>query len=195
MKVRVGDKWEELVSKTVLERRHWYHVPGTYDGDTGTMSLYVDGNVSGRKRIAKGSIALSQKDVVIGKGKPRRPIRPVRAQTFIDSYSFDGLLDKIRIHETALTARNIGNVHTSLRPDAKIRTEPSMDVRKLPDGDDTRKFGAYYDHLDFYETWDNLCRFGDYPDVVVEFDGVPGKFVFWRVSAISPWSSTIRTVV
>lgn len=41
-------------------------------------------------------------------------------------------------------------------------------------------------HLKFYETWDAMWRFGDHPDVVVEFDQLPAKFVFWRGTGFIP---------
>jgi hypothetical protein len=41
-------------------------------------------------------------------------------------------------------------------------------------------------HLPYYETWDNLFRFGPYPDVVVGFDQLPTKFVFWRGVSFIP---------
>jgi hypothetical protein len=61
-----------------------------------------------------------------------------------------------------------------------------MDARVLPGGERRGTFGAYYRNLPFYETWDNLWRFGDYPDVVVEFDRSPARFVFWRGTGYIP---------
>jgi len=180
LKVKVGDAWEELVSDAFLERRQWYHVAGTYDKNTGKMAVYVDGKPAGEKTVAKADIVLSKKDVKIGKGKPRRPIKPVRANTFVDSYSFDGLIDEVRIHNKALSASEVGRVYASLKPAQDIIDDPDMDVRVLPAGKATGEFGAYYSHLKFYETWDNLWRFSEHPDVVVEFDELPAKFVFWR---------------
>jgi len=180
LKVRVGDVWEELVADKHLERRHWHHVAGTYDKSTGKMAIYIDGRSAGEKTVAKTDIALSKKDLIIGKGKPRRPIKPVRANTFMDSYAFDGLIDEVRIHDEALSASEISKVHASLKPADRVIANPDMVVRGLPKGKGTGEFGAYYTHLKFYETWDNLWRFSDHPDVVVEFEESPAKFVFWR---------------
>jgi hypothetical protein len=55
-----------------------------------------------------------------------------------------------------------------------------MDKRVLPEGENKGEFGAYFTHLKFYDVWDNLWRFSEHPDVVVEFDTSPAKFVFWR---------------
>ena len=180
MKIKVGDTWEELTSDAFLERRRWYHVAGTYDKDTGKMKIYVDGEPAGEKTVTKSDIVMSNKDVKIGKGKPRRPIKPVRANTFIDSYSFDGLLDEIRIHDTALSASQIADSYKNFKPARHDKDNPDMEKRALPSGRESGKFGAYYTHLKFYETWDNLWRFSGHPDVVVEFDDQPTNFVFWR---------------
>ncbi|MFC1739670.1 LamG domain-containing protein [Planctomycetota bacterium] len=180
LKVRVGQVWEELVSDTHLGRRRWYHIAGTYDKQSGKMNIYVDGKPAGERKVSKSDIILSSKDIKIGKGKPRRPIRPVRANTFVDFYSFDGLLDEVRIHDTALSAAEIARSYETFKPIEYDRDNPDMDKRVLPAGRSTGKFGAYYTHLKFYETWDNLWRFSEHPDIVVEFDEQPTKFVFWR---------------
>jgi len=177
LKIKVGDEWEELVSEAHLERKLWYHIAGTYDKTAGKMNIYVNGKAAGEKSVGKSDIVMSCKDVKIGKGKPRRPIKPVRANTFIDSYSFDGLLDEVRIYNTALSAAEIGRSYENFKP---AENKSDMDKRVLPEGKSTGKFGAYYAHLKFYETWDNLWRFSEHPDVVVEFDKQPTKFVFWR---------------
>ncbi|UCC23222.1 MAG: LamG domain-containing protein [Planctomycetota bacterium] len=177
LKIKVGAKWEELVSDKHLERRRWYQVTGTYDKETGKMKLYVDGKPTGEKTVAKANIVMSGKDIRIGKGKPRRPTKPVRANTFIDSYSFDGLIDEVRIYDTALSAAQIAQSYKNFKPAESLA---EMDKRVLPAGKGTGQFGAYYAHLKFYETWDNLWRFSEHPDVVVEFEELPTKFVFWR---------------
>jgi len=187
LKLRIGDTWEELVSDTHLELRRWYHIVGTYDKGTGEMTLYVDGQPAGNKTVKKQSIITSDKDIRIGKGKPRTPINAVRpAFTFIDSYSFDGLIDEVKIHDVALSQPEVAQYYDVLKPDENEVGAPDMDTRALPSGSDTNEFGAYYTHLKFYESWDNLWRFGNHPDVVVEFDESPAKFVFWRGTGYVP---------
>lgn len=180
LKLRVGDNWRALVSEWPLERHRWYHVAGTYDGKTGEMRLYIDGKPSAELLLLPERIGVSKKNIRIGRGKPRRPIRPVRANTFVDTYGFDGLIDEVRIYDKALTASQVRQSSYRFRPERCVVNHPDMDDRVLPSGEDRGQFGAYYTHLKFYETWDNLWRFGAYPDVVVEFDESPCKFVFWR---------------
>lgn len=76
--------------------------------------------------------------------------------------------------------------YNRFNPGYTIIENPDIDSRILPSGENRRNFGAYYTNLKFYESWDNLWRFGDYPDVVVEFDSTPAKFIFWRGTGYIP---------
>ena len=71
-----------------------------------------------------------------------------------------------------------------MRLDRHVRSvrapSPISTARVLPAGLKTGKFGAYYTHLPFYDTWEGMFRFSEHPDVVVEFDRQPTSFVFWR---------------
>jgi hypothetical protein len=179
-KLRVGGNWEQLITKNVLQRRTWYHVAATYDKSTGIMRVYVDGKKVGEKQVAKADIELANQDLKIGKGKNRRPIRPVRSNTFSDSYSLDGMIDEVRIYDVALSANQISKTYQSFSKNKNQIADVDMDKRVLPEGENRGEFGAYFTHLKFYDVWDNLWRFSDHPDVVVEFDTSPAKFVFWR---------------
>jgi hypothetical protein len=52
----------------------------------------------------------------------------------------------------------------------------------LPSGE----FSARYTHLDFYDTWDNIGRVSEHPDIVVSFENLPTQFVFWRAMSYVP---------
>ena len=180
LKLRVGDKWEVLTSKFHLERRKWYHIAATYDKSTGSMKIYVNGNPEGEKSVAETNIELSKKNLKIGHGKMRRPINPVRKNTFPASYSLDGLMDELKVYDTALTPEQIKKEYELYNPSDENLASVDMDKRVLPEGINTEKFGAHYTFLKYYEAWDNLWRFGNDPDVVVDFDDQPSKFVFWH---------------
>ena len=179
-KIRVGNKWEELTSGIHLERRKWYQLVATYSQETGEMNIYIDGQIAGIKKVAQASIELSTKNILIGKGKERRPVDPVRKNTFPDSYSFDGLLDEIKIYDVTLTAAQVEQTFKLYNSIPAKLSNVNMDKRALPDVRQLRSFGGYYTKLKFYDIWDNLWRFSDHPDVVVEFDKLPTKFIFWR---------------
>jgi hypothetical protein len=185
-KLKIEGRWEELISTRRLDRRRWFHIAGTYTKLTGEMKIYIDGQVVEQRNVAKAGIDASSSEVLIGKGKDYRPINPVRKNTFIDSYSFDGLIDEVRIYAEAISPDDIALSFAGFRPPDRLRDNPDMDARILPAGETTGKFGARYTHLKYYDTWDNLWRFGDHPDVVVEFDDLPTKFVFWRGTGYIP---------
>jgi len=58
---------------------------------------------------------------------------------------------------------------------AAVLSSPDLERRRFPIPPSTGKFGAVYTHLHYYETWENLFRFGPYPDVVVGFDQLFGS--------------------
>lgn len=175
-KIRVGGVWEELTSDLQLERKKWHHIAATYSQSTGKMVLYLDGEKCGEKRVAKAEIELSAKDILIGRGKARRPTDPVRENTFPGIYSFDGLIDEVKIYDEALSKSDIKSLYTLYSPDKLV----DLDERVLPTGENRQRFGGYYTNMKFYDSWDNMWRFGEHSDVVVEFDDNPSKFVFWK---------------
>lgn len=185
-KLKIGDELHELKANQVLDRRTWYHLVANYSKDTGLMKVYMDGKKVGQKLIAKGDLEVSEKSIRIGKGKDRRPIRPVRRNTFADSYSLDGLIDEVKIYDISLSDQQVKATYQSYQTNAEHRTDPEMDKRVFPEGENKKEFGAYYTKLDFYDVYDNFWRISDHPDVVVEFDDNPSKFIFWRAMGYIP---------
>jgi len=175
-KIRVGGTWEELSSGTFLERKKWYHLAATYSQSSGKMILYLNGEKIDEMMVAKDKIELSESAVQIGKGKERRPSDPVRENTFPGNFSFDGLIDEVKIYDRALSQSDIERMF-SLYAGERLA---DLDDRKLPSGENRKEFGAYYTNLKFYDSWDNMWRLSDHSDVVVEFDENPCKFVFWK---------------
>jgi hypothetical protein len=70
-------------------------------------------------------------------------------------------------------------------------TGPDLERRILPGtatGQPAAKFGASCETLKFHELWDNLWRPDPYRDIVVRFDTLPGRVVFWQgVNSGSGW--------
>ncbi len=176
-KLRVGGVWNELTGNIHLERRQWYLITATYSRQTGEMNIFVDDQNVGQKRINPGDIELSEKDIIVGRGKPRRPINPVRRNTFPGQYALDGLIDEVKVYNIALDPDLISN-NSQVAKTGNIPV--NMDKRVLPSGEKIQQFGSYYDHLKFYDVWDNLWCFSEHPDIIVGFDNNPSKFIFWR---------------
>ena len=186
MTVKVGGKVEKIESTRILERKRWYHVAGTYDGTTGLIRVYIDGELCGERKLTGGSLERSASPIQIGKGKLMRPADPVRASSWQDTFSFDGLVDEVRLYDKALTTEQVLASQRAFALSEAERMRPDLDKRVLPAGKRTGTFGAYYTRLKFYDTWDGMFRFGDDPDVVVEFDQLPTSFVFWRGTCYIP---------
>ena len=176
-KLRVGGEWEELYGEFHLERRQWYLLTATYSRQNHKMKIFVDDQLVGQIEVNDGMVELSDNDILVGRGKERRPINPVRRNTFPGQYGFDGLIDEVKIFNLALSDDMISVQYKMAN---LSDTELDMDERIMPAGLPVTKFGASYEHLKFYDIWDNLWCFSDHPDVVVGFEDNPSKFIFWR---------------
>ncbi len=179
--VAVNGKWYEGTSKqTIPFMEKWSHIVGTFEKDAG-IRVYIDGKLAARLPV-KGKLTLAD-DVNLQIGRnhkktllnPKVLVRP--GVNFPTSYSFDGLIDELKIYGRALSAREIEQAYRASKPKGK----PALKWRKLPElPAGGNRFGAAYCRLKFYPEWDALWRVGDHPDVVVTFDEGKYKMVFWR---------------
>ena len=185
-KLMTGEKWEELVADLRLERGRWYHVCGTYDMESGSMRIYVDGKQEGQRILKPGAVRMADADLKIGKGMNRRPTNPVRANTFSDSYGFDGMIDEVKIYNSGLSSPEVMRAYSLYDLAESEREIAELKERSLPQFSKAKKFGATYSRLNFYETWDNLWRVSEHADVLVSFDDLPTHFVFWRGTSYIP---------
>ena len=183
LQVSVDGEWIKCQSETRIPLLEWAHIAGTYDAKKG-LTVYINGNREG-STPAKGEITFaSELDVLVGRNhSKRRQANPVGS--FVPSlYSFDGYLDEVKIYDHALDAREIAKAYDTTKPSG----ETGMAFRKLPtEPRGPASFGAYYTSLKFDETWDALRREGPHSDVVVLFDDMPWRFIFWRGSSYVPF--------
>jgi len=177
----IDGKWYECTSEeTIPFMEKWSHVAGTFDKDVG-ITVYIDGKVAARLPV-KGTLTFAADvDLEIGRNHKKTLLNPKwlvrKGVNFATSYSFDGLIDELKIYNRALSADEIEQAYKASRPKGK----PPLKWRKLPqlpEGGD--RFGAVYCKLKFYPEWDALWRVGNHPDVVVTFDEGKYKMVFWR---------------
>ncbi len=102
MSVGATNKWVVVTSPSTLQKQTWYHVTGTYDGQF--MKLYINGELIASK-LYSGSYQLCNGDARIG------------CQTLTDGRvrnCFNGLLDELRLHNTALTDADIATRYNQL---------------------------------------------------------------------------------
>ena len=177
----VNGKWYKCTSKeTIPFMEKWSHIAGTFNKDTG-LTVYIDGKVAGKLPV-KGRLTFAyDMDLQIGRNHEKTLLNPkslVRPEVnFPTSYSFDGIIDELKIYNRALSADEIHQAYKKSKPKGK----PLLKWRKLPQiPPGLNQFGAVYCKLKFYPEWDALWRVSDDPDIVVNFDEGSYKMVFWR---------------
>ena len=192
LRVFIDSYWRECVSAIQVPFMQWSHIAGTFDPNNG-LTVFINGQEVGRFAIA-GRFARKRpfepSEVVdkyftehsaaggafqIGRNLDNLPAAGTRS--IPASYSFDGIIDELKIYGCALDASEIKKSYESLHPSSS----PPLTWRKLPIiPDGQKKFGAYYTSLKLYPEWDQLWRIDDYPDLVITFDDASYKMVFWH---------------
>jgi len=183
MQVVVNGKQYTLDSKSRIDLLKWAYIAGTYDPKKG-MTVFIDGKEAGRLKVKGAMTFADNTDLLIGRSHEKLPpAHPIRLD-LPASYSFDGIIDEVKIHNAALKSKRISNQYKALKPENIM----ALSFRKLPAGPDgPGRFGAYYTKLKFSETWDAPWRVGPYADVVVRFDEASYKFIFWRGTSYIPF--------
>jgi len=179
--------WHEAKSKVDPETKlgmeldKWYHVVGTYSPKDG-LSVYINGELQDTYTdfTFDYGIAYSNMSEGFRMGMNRvdlPPTDPIRDwATYPSQYSFDGIVDELKIHKKSLTAEEVKLLYSSVTPE----NEPQFAPRKFPTIERSGRFSANYTRLNFYPEWDNIWPVGDFMDVVVQFDELPTKVMFWR---------------
>ena len=186
--VKVDGVWQKLsvpnehpyTDANHLALFKWYHLAGTYDKNDGMMRLYINGKQVADQHVGTGGLQPAKADVRVGKaGIMRKPTEGTH-DTLPSDFGIDGLIDEVRIHDVALDGGKIGAMFSAGNPGDAVVAAPDMQKRAFPKITTDGTFKATCTRLNYYETWDNLWRSGDHADVVVGFDDLPTKFVFWR---------------
>ncbi len=103
---------------------------------------------------------IGRNETPLGLSEEIRVVAPV-------AFSFDGIIDEVRIYDRALARRRGRRRLTRLAPSGPPPLRPPV----LPAGPKgPGRFGAYYTRLRYAEEWENPWRVGDAADVVVRFD-------------------------
>ena len=178
LQLSVWRNWEICRSHVRFPLMKWTHVVGTYDAEKG-ISLYIDGNLAGRLPVAGEMTPTTNTGLQIGRNFDPLPstaqVRPF--ETFPALYSFDGIIDDLRIYDRTIPAEEIARSYAAAKPsgppDLVPRHWPSLPAN-------SSHFGAAYTDLKLYPEWDALWRVGPYPDVVVSFAQAPFHYVFWH---------------
>jgi hypothetical protein len=172
-------QWREFISEQKIPFMAWSHIAATFNPETG-VCLYINGKLTDKFTI-KGTLLVDiDMDLQIARNYNRTiPASLNRAGRvrIPASYSFDGLIDELKIHDRALTEQELQLYYSENKPHDK----PGLIWRKLPKiPEGKREFGAFYTNLPYDEDWDRLWRVDAHPDVVVTFDDQEYSMIFWR---------------
>jgi hypothetical protein len=181
--VAVDGQLRTVKSSQRMELLKWYHLAGSFNPGKG-LTIYINGQAAGSLPSVGDLSAATDIPLWIGRSHQKLPpAYPIRLD-LPASYSFDGIIDEVKIYNVALSGQEILRNYSGLKPD----NEKGLVYRKLPAGPaGPGRFGAYYTKLDFSETWDHPWRVGPYADVIVRFDEAGYKFVFWRGTSYIPF--------
>jgi len=163
--------------KVNMELKKWYHVVGTFNPETG-LAIYINGESAGTYSLKANPTFARRTDLILGRNHyPLAPTDPIREwATYPSWYSFDGIIDEVKVYNKMLTEKDVKAAFNSIKP----TDPPELAPRKFPTVKPSGRFGANYTKLKFYEEWDKLWPVGEFADVVVQFDELPVKAMFWR---------------
>lgn len=122
--VGTGNKWIEIWNiDQRLKKYEWNYITATFDGVEGFMSLYLNGKIVNNKEIEKGSeIKSADVPLLIGTNNYARS----SGSCFMDVVS--GMLDDIKIYNTALKFKNIKEYFESNLINGKPREIAFSDI-------------------------------------------------------------------
>jgi hypothetical protein len=200
IKYKNGEIDIKIISEMQVPLYKWTQVGLSYNKTENYVTLYINGKSVSETNLKIEQLPLSGNELYIGLNKnpdittehvSRDYPEDVRTskgnQPMI--YGIEGLIDEIRIYNSALSHNQMLSSYKNLKPSDDICKKPDLEKRILPgmvDGENAEKFGAIYTNLKYHDLWDNLWRTSDYPDVVVRFDQLPTSVAYWRGSNYGP---------
>lgn len=184
LQLSVWGVWQVCRSDTRVPLQRWTHVAAVYDPAAG-ISLYIDGKPAGKLAITGNFVPARDTPFRIGRNlKDLPPVALVRPKaSFPALYSFDGILDDLRIYDRSLSPTELASTYDP----AVAGTQPELAPRRWPVlPRQATHLKAVYTDLKLYPEWDALWRTGPAADVVVSFKNLPFHYVFWRGANFGP---------
>ncbi len=182
LQLAAGGRWQESRSDVKLPLYAWNHLVATFDLSSG-IKLFWNGKAVGAGSVAGKPRFAPDVDVWIGRNHTPLDLSHEIKVVAPVSFSFNGILDEVRIHGRALSAPDAQSAYAKLAPAGPAPLRPPV----LPAGPaGPGRFGAYYTRLQYAEEWESPWRVGNAADVVVRFDETPNRLVFWRGTSYIP---------
>jgi hypothetical protein len=176
----INGEMVQITATNPIPLYKWSHLAFTYM-DEGILFLYVNGEITDFINFS-GHLTHSDKEFVIGKNDDsigyvsQHVVRTY--STFPSQLGFEGLIDEVRVYTEPVRHEEMYHSYKSSLP---VKMKADMQPRTLPGKlGKSEAFGAYYTNLPYHDLWDNLWREPGHPDIVVKFDLMPTRVVFWR---------------
>jgi hypothetical protein len=177
--IAIRRQWREFISEEKIPFMQWSYIVATFDPQKG-VCLYINGNLSNKFDMPGPLLVDIAMDLQIARNYTRTTPASLNRAGRVRipaSYSFDGLIDELKIHNKSLTDEEINSNFLRQKPEKA----PELIWRKLPLIPKGRKeFCAYYTNLQYDEDWDRLWKVDRHPDIVVTFDNQDFAMVFWK---------------
>ncbi len=179
-RINVNGNLFECISEESLPLLKWCHVAAIYSQERG-MEVFINGKEVGNLKV-KGIITPEKaSDLFLGKSHSNLgPVGSERKESagILSPMVIDGLLDEVKIYDIALPPDKINKSYKSGKPQ---QIQP-LGWRKLPAGPEKliKKFDAVYTRLNYREDWESKWRVTEYPDILIHFDLLPVRYIFWR---------------
>jgi hypothetical protein len=180
LNVNADGKVFRCSSDRTLPLLAWNLVTATFDGNDG-MRLFINGRLVGLLQVTANLMPSEAGDLLVGRSRLKSGPEGSERQASADWPSdmvLDGLLDEVRIYARALTPGQVGQTYEAERP----RVEQPLQYRLMPSGPARlpKRFDAVYTRLRYTDDWEESWRVADSPDILVQFDDLPIRFLFWR---------------
>ncbi|MFC2086827.1 LamG-like jellyroll fold domain-containing protein [Bacteroidota bacterium] len=183
--LNIDGKWDSIITDKSIKLYEWTHLCGIYE-----KGNYIALSINGELTVSKsksGTFIPAKEKIIAGRSPFKtKPVGTIRSHGSETVYHYiDGLIDDIKL------TVDIKKMEPDFQKELFENAQIPLKIRTLPPVHETETdFGAYYTKLEYYEGWDSYWRTSDDPDVVVSFDRLPVKFVFWRGTSYIPhWVS------
>ncbi|MHC4131909.1 MAG: LamG domain-containing protein [Planctomycetota bacterium] len=173
---------EDELNSLTLPLLKWSHVVGTFDSGKG-IKLYLDGEPVGEMEF-EGELAGAAGELYMGRDTEKlKPWNSTRVTPKIN-YSFDGLMDEIKIYNSALTSTQVAEAYNHAQP----KIAQPLEFKQVPLGPagPGKRFGITHTLLDLEDDFERRFRFGEDADKVLVFDDYDFKIVWWHGIAYYP---------
>ncbi|WP_197171035.1 LamG domain-containing protein [Novipirellula aureliae] len=180
MQSAIGEQWVSCTTANeAIPLRKWMHVVGVYRANT-DMSVYVNGTlaatipIQGKVTFPRGKDLECRLGMVATPGKPSNIHRTWG--TLGQYFGLCGIIDEVKVYDEAMQPEDVKKHFDSVE-----MKQPEIEAHKLPTiAKHPGRFGAFYTKLKYYDGWDNVWPVDQDPDIVVCFDKLPVKVMFWR---------------